>query len=144
MKSSIISIIIGAIQVAIAATPAATVTPPSEYLAGLTSLSAETPFETDRKTITATITGYSSTEDQTDSTPFVTASNTTVRDGVVAANFLPIGTKIQIPKIFGNKVFVVEDRMHQRFNDRIDIWFADRELAKQFGLRKATVVVFES
>ncbi|MEK7554504.1 MAG: hypothetical protein AAB518_00765 [Patescibacteria group bacterium] len=143
MKSSIISIIIGAIQVAIAAAPTGAVNPPHEYLAELVSVIAETPFETDRKTITATLTGYSSTVDQTDDTPFLTASNTSVRDGVVAANFLPIGTKIQIPKLFGNKVFVVEDRMHQRFNDRIDIWFADRELAKQFGLRKATVVVFE-
>lgn len=143
MKSGIVSIIIGAIQVAIAAAPSGAVNPPHEYLSELASISAETPFEAPQKTIVATITGYSSTEDQTDSTPFITASNTYVRDGVVAANFLPIGTKIQIPKLFGNKVFTVEDRMHQRFNDRIDIWFPERELARQFGLRKATVVVFE-
>ena len=37
-----------------------------------------------------TITAYSSTPDQTDSTPFITAYNTFVRDGIVAANFLKI------------------------------------------------------
>src|SRR3990167_1248447 len=39
-----------------------------------------------------TITAYSSTPEETDSTPFITASGTHVRDGVVAANFLPLGT----------------------------------------------------
>ncbi len=87
------------------------------------------------------ITGYSSTPDQTDDTPFITASGAHVDDGIVAANFLPFNTRIKIPKLFGNKIFVVKDRMAKRFSDRVDIWFADRGSAIKFGLRHAEIVV---
>ena len=50
------------------------------------------------------ITGYSSTPQETEDTPFLTASGKKVRDGIVANNFLPFGTKIKIPKIFGDKI----------------------------------------
>ena len=76
-------------------------------------------------------TAYSSTIDQTDSTPFITASGTTVRDGVVACNFLKFGTKIRFPEIYGHKIFIVEDRMAD--NAMIDIWFPDRQSALNFG-----------
>ncbi|MEK7634629.1 MAG: hypothetical protein AAB396_01965 [Patescibacteria group bacterium] len=79
------------------------------------------------------ITAYSSTPEETDSTPFITASGSHVRNGVAAANFLPFGTKFRIPELFGNKVFVIEDRMHSRFSNRVDIWFETKENAKKFG-----------
>ncbi len=87
------------------------------------------------------VTAYSSDVDQTDDTPFITASGERVRDGIVAANFLPMGTKIKIPKLFGEKIFVVKDRMAKRFTDRVDVWFNDRSSAIKFGLRKAEIVV---
>lgn len=87
------------------------------------------------------ITGYSSTPDQTDDTPFITATGDHVDDGIVAANFLPFNTHIKIPKLFGNKIFVVKDRMAKRFSDRVDIWFADRSSALKFGLRHAEIEV---
>ncbi|MDP2696070.1 MAG: hypothetical protein Q8O87_02340 [bacterium] len=93
------------------------------------------------KRLTVTLTAYSSTPDQTDDTPFITASNKRVRDGIVAANFLPFGTKIMVPELFGDKIFVVEDRMHRRFSDRVDIWFAERADAKRFGRRQADILV---
>jgi len=80
-------------------------------------------------------TAYSSTPDQTDSTPFITASGSHVRDGIVAANFLRFGTKIRIPTIYGDKIFVVEDRMNSRYKYRVDIWMRTREEAKQFGAK---------
>jgi len=61
----------------------------------------------------------------------------------VAANFLAFGTKVQIPEIFGDKVFTVEDRMAKKHNDKIDIWFPERHLAKKFGIQEAEVIVFE-
>ena len=79
------------------------------------------------------ITAYASMPEQTDDTPFITATGNYVRDGVVAANFLPFGTKIRMPELFGEKVFVVEDRMHSRFQNSVDIWFADNKEAKNFG-----------
>lgn len=86
-------------------------------------------------------TAYSSTPDQTDDTPFITAAGTHVRDGVVAANFLPLGTVIKIPELYGEKTFVVEDRMNKRYDYRVDVWFPTREAAKEFGLRKIKIEV---
>ena len=106
-----------------------------------TSLASHSAGMLNGTKMSVTMTGYSSTPDQTDDTPFTTASGTTVRDGVVAANFLPFGTKVMIPKLFGNKIFIVEDRMHQRFSDRMDLWFAERESAVKFGKRTAEIVV---
>lgn len=87
------------------------------------------------------ITAYSSSADQTDSTPFIMANGKHVYDGAVAANFLPFGALVRIPRLFGNKIFVVEDRMHERFNDRLDIWMPTRGEALAFGLRSATIEV---
>ena len=84
---------------------------------------------------TVSATGYSSTPEQTDHTPFITASGIHVRDGVIAANFLPFGTIIKIPELFGDKTFVVEDRMHNRYWFNIDIWFPEKNLAKEFGIK---------
>ena len=93
--------------------------------------------------IRTTLTAYSSTPDQTDDTPFITASNTRVRDGIIASNFLAFGTKVQIPSLFGDKVFTVEDRMARKHNDKIDIWFPERYLAKNFGVKEAEVIILE-
>jgi len=88
------------------------------------------------------ITAYSSSVDETDDTPFITASGNHVADGVAAANFLPFGTKFKVPELFGDKVFVVEDRMHKSYNYRIDIWFPSKEEAIQFGYQIAKVEIF--
>jgi 3D (Asp-Asp-Asp) domain-containing protein len=90
------------------------------------------------------VTAYSSTPEQTDDTPFITASGTKVREGIVAANFLPIGTKIKLPDLYGDKIFVVEDRMHPRKHYMVDIWFANYTEAKEFGAKLTYVQVLES
>lgn len=89
------------------------------------------------------MTAYSSTPDQTDSTPFITASGTHVHDGIVAANFVRLGTKVRIPDIYGNKIFVVEDRMNKRYRYRMDIWMETRAQAKHFGLRNVKVEILQ-
>ena len=89
------------------------------------------------------VTGYSSSVDETDDTPFITASGEKVRDGIIAANFLPFGTKVRIPDIFGNKIFVVKDRMASKHADKVDIWFATKELAKSFGRKKLEVEIID-
>lgn len=89
-------------------------------------------------------TAYSSTPDQTDSSPFITAMGTHVRDGIIAANFLPFGTRIKIPEIYGNRVFVVEDRMNRRYWHVIDLWFPDRNSALEFGSKKVKIQILES
>jgi 3D (Asp-Asp-Asp) domain-containing protein len=93
------------------------------------------------KTYTVSASAYSSSVDETDDTPFITAAGTYVRDGVVAANFLPIGTAIKIPSMYGDKVFVVEDRMNTRYQMNVDVWFPSKELAKQFGRRTVKIEI---
>jgi 3D (Asp-Asp-Asp) domain-containing protein len=87
-------------------------------------------------------TAYSSTPDQTDQTPFVTAAGTYVRDGVVATNLLPFGTKIRLRELFGTKVFTVEDRMAR--DDAIDVWFPTREEALAFGTKSVKMEILKN
>lgn len=87
------------------------------------------------------ITAYSSQVDQTDSTPFITASGARVRDGIVAANWLPLGTKVRIPALFGSKIFIVEDRMAKKNDGKLDIWFASTSAALHFGVQHAQIEV---
>jgi 3D (Asp-Asp-Asp) domain-containing protein len=101
------------------------------------------PLDKPKRRILVMVTGYSSSPFETDETPYITASGTLVKDGIVAANFLPFGTKIRIPEIFGEKVFVVEDRMNPRKGYHIDIWFPTREKALKFGARLAYIEIVE-
>ena len=97
------------------------------------------------KTLKVVATAYSSTVEQTDSTPFITASGSTVKDGIVANNLLPFGTEIRIPELYGDKVFVVEDRMHKRKgNYHVDIWFPEYAQAKEFGAKTVYIEVLSS
>ena len=94
-------------------------------------------------------TGYSSTPDQTDESPFVTASGAYVREGIIAANFyvngqrVPFGTMVRIPEVYGDRVFIVEDRMNIRYSNNIDIWFPNISLARDFGAKRVTVEIIE-
>lgn len=87
-------------------------------------------------------TAYNSDPWQTDDTPFITASGSHVRDGVIAANFLPIGTKVRIPRLYGDKEFVVEDRMNERYPLAVDIWMESREEARKLGRRNVLIEVY--
>jgi 3D (Asp-Asp-Asp) domain-containing protein len=81
------------------------------------------------------VTSYNSEPGQTDSTPFITASGSRTRDGVVAANFLPFGTIVRFPEVFGDKEFVVEDRMNKRYYYRADIWMENKQDSIDFGAK---------
>ncbi len=94
-----------------------------------------------KRIVTTTVTAYSSETAQTDDTPYITASGTRVRQGIAAANWLPIGTKVRIPDLFGEQVFVIEDRMHSRYTNRLDVWFPTRAEAVQFGARKTQIEI---
>ncbi|MEK9155451.1 MAG: hypothetical protein AAB839_02265 [Patescibacteria group bacterium] len=95
-------------------------------------------------TMRVTATAYNSLPEQTDDTPFITASGTHVRPGVIAANFLPMGTLVKIPEYFGDQIFVVEDRMNPRYDQRIDIWMEHKADARQFGVRTIAIEVYKA
>jgi len=111
------------------------------------SLIASSPLPSPRvvKTIKMVATAYSSTPQQTDNDPFITAGGTYVRDGTIANNLLPFGTKIRIPELYGDKIFVVEDRMSSKKGYyHIDIWFPSYWEAKDFGAKITYVEILES
>ena len=88
-----------------------------------------------------TVTAYSSTLDQTDSTPFITASGSYVGEGTIACNFLRFGTRVRFPQLYGDKIFTVEDRMALKNGNKVDIWFDTRDQAKQFGVKTLKIEV---
>ncbi len=99
-----------------------------------------------RKLFTIPITAYTSEVGQTDDTPCITASGMNVceraTEDVVAANFLPMGTRVRIPELYGDRIFTVQDRMNARYNKHMDVWLKDLKQAKQFGLKYTKIEVF--
>lgn len=65
----------------------------------------------------------------------ITADGTRVHEGVISVNFLPFGTKVRFPTLFGDRVFEVHDRMHARYTHRVDIWLSSHDAARQFGIK---------
>jgi 3D (Asp-Asp-Asp) domain-containing protein len=89
------------------------------------------------------ITGYSSSDRETDDSPDLTASMTPAQDGCLALSrdllrtFTPkapfdFGDYVLIPKV---GIFLVQDTMHPRWRSRADIWFADSQTAARWGRR---------
>ena len=94
------------------------------------------------ETLPVIITAYSSTPGQTDDSPYITAAGTFVRDGIVANNLLAFGTKIRIPEIYDDKIFVVEDRMSwKKGNYHVDVWFPDYSGALAFGAKRTYIEI---
>lgn len=113
---------------------------PNAVLAVAPVTTAADPDETQAAVVTA----YTSDPDETSDHPLITASGDMVHDGVVADNLLPFGTEIEIPALFGNKVFTVEDRTNDKFTGRVDIWMPTRTDAVDFGIHKAQIVILDS
>ncbi len=88
------------------------------------------------KTYTVDSTAYTSSVEECDSDPFITADGSTTRDGIIAANFLPFGTKVRIPSLFGDKIFEVHDRMNARYWYRIDVWMEKKADMRQYGIHR--------
>jgi 3D (Asp-Asp-Asp) domain-containing protein len=107
----------------------------------VTATSALPSIALDAKTVW--VTAYTSDPDETSDHPLITASGGMVSDGVVAANFLPFGTQIEIPALFGNKIFTVEDRTNSKFAGRVDIWMSTLNQAVNFGIQHAQIVILD-
>jgi len=92
-----------------------------------------------KKTVKVIVTAYNAVPEQTDATPCITADGTDICANpqlkIVAANWLPFGTKIRIPEYFGNTIFEVRDRMNSRYPYRLDVLMDSIPAAKEFGIR---------
>ena len=100
-------------------------------------------------------TAYNSTRGQTDSTPFITATGTRVRSGVVALSRdllgrFPYGTRLTIEDLSGRysgylrgRVFVVEDTMNVRIGNTVDLWMGSRREAMSWGSRNIRITAVQ-
>jgi len=114
---------------------------PSEIEPISSSLPAneELPYYTTYITATA----YTSRAAETDDSPFIAAWGDHVFWGMIASNAYPRGTKIQIPEYYGDKMFIVSDRMNQRYYHHIDIWMPDLDDARNWGSRYVEIKVYK-
>ncbi|GGJ60307.1 3D domain-containing protein [Deinococcus aquiradiocola] len=116
--------------------------------------SSAAPRSTGRSAVVHS-TAYNSTPGQTDATPYITATGTRVRSGVVAlsrdllARF-PYGTRITIEDLSGRyssylrgRVFVVEDTMHPRIGNTVDVWMGSRSEALAWGSRNIRITAVQ-
>ena len=88
------------------------------------------PFVREQSLGSRVVTAYSSTVDQCDSTPFITANGERVDEGTIACpRYIPFGTIIKIDE----EIYICNDRMNTRYAHRFDIWFASREEATEYG-----------
>lgn len=90
---------------------------------------------------TATVTAYSSSPDETDSTPNITANGEhTGEGGIACPRRFAFGTLFYINEI----IYRCNDRMALRFDNRFDLWQPSKQEARQFGLKKLDIRVIES
>jgi len=101
-------------------------------IVGALFLAISTPAETEESVseMSGIFTAYNATVSQTDSSPTITASNKKVKDGIVANNCLPFGTKIRV----NDRVFEIQDRMNKRYGCKnFDIYMHEYDDAVTFG-----------
>ena len=93
--------------------------------------------------VKATITAYSATESECDSDPTITASMRKVRPGTVAVSRdlfnkgWTFGGKIYIKSL---GVYEINDLMHERYKNRVDVFIGDTVKARKFGVKKDVIV----
>jgi 3D (Asp-Asp-Asp) domain-containing protein len=90
--------------------------------------------------IRAEVTAYTSSVDETDDTPEITASGARTRDGIAACPAkYPFGTKV----IIAGKEYECQDRMNARYRDqsKFDIWVESKDEAFQWGRRELAIEI---
>jgi len=98
-----------------------------------------------KKAFYTTVTAYSSSPDETSGDPFITASGDRTGDGVMAHQYLPFGTKVRFPELFGEKIFIIKDRLHEKHTSpyHFDMWMQSKTEAKAWGARQIKVEILD-
>ena len=99
-----------------------------------------------------TVTAYSSTIEETDSTPFIAAWGDSVGAGTIAISrdLLTELSRGQRVLLFLNghssapDTFVVNDKMNRRWKKRVDIWFENKQAAYRFGKKKEVLLLWSN
>ena len=108
------------------------------------------PARQPKQIIKALSTAYSSDVNQTDNSPCITATGYDVCENyalygaanTIASNFLPVHTVVKIPELYGDELFVVRDRMNDRFYNRVDVWMPTRGQAVRYGVKYIKLEVY--
>lgn len=90
----------------------------------------------------ATITAYTSSEDETDEDPWTTAAGTRPGPGTIACPAKwPFGTIVEIE----GARYRCEDRMNKRYRDKehYDIWLTSKEEAFEWGKRELAIYIHQ-
>ncbi len=107
-----------------------------------------TAYASKARKMTVTATAYNSVRAQTNSNPSIAAWGDRLKPGMKAiavsrdllGKGLKRGTKVKISGLPGE--YVVLDKMHHRWRNKIDIYMGkDIRAAKQWGRRKVTLTV---
>lgn len=98
----------------------------------------------EKKIVTVTLTAYTASFAECDSTPHLTANGSLALVGMVAVSrdlekLIPLNSYIYIPE-YG--VYKVTDRMNSRWNKRIDILAGNKKAAKLFGKQEKEIYYF--
>ncbi|MEX2535452.1 MAG: hypothetical protein WD273_07600 [Trueperaceae bacterium] len=129
--------------------------------AGEISLEPLGPIANPRFVLRAT--AYNSLASQTDGTPHITATGARTRFGIVAVSRdmlghdIPYGSLIRIRDLGnyytgrgagnyqsvldGHGLFIVEDTMHPRKQQQVDVWFEALSSARSWGVRNVEVEI---
>ena len=79
---------------------------------------------------------YNPVPEQTDDTPFITASGEMVKEGIIAVNWLPFGSLLRI----NGEIYEVKDRMNSKYGyPYVDIFMWEVDEAIEFGRQKLKV-----
>lgn len=92
--------------------------------------------------VEAVVTAYTSSSDETDEDPAVTASGENAGPGSIACpDRLSFGTKVEV----AGRILICNDRMHKRYRDKehYDIWMASKEEAREWGRRQLAISIYE-
>lgn len=137
---------------------------PTVTLSGTASAApARTAGTAGALTLSLRATGYNSLPGQTFGNPHITATGEQTRFGIIAASRdligsdLPYGSLVRIRDLgaFGNGrgagvfqevlddhgLFIVEDTMHIRKTQQIDVWFQELSTALSWGVREVEIEV---
>jgi len=94
----------------------------------------------EHKVVVATITAYTSSIDETDSEPFITASGERTTHGTIACpSKYDFGTVVVIE----GRQYKCNDRMNRRYRsqERFDIWVETKAEAFEWGVREINIKV---
>lgn len=135
-----ISILLGKIMVTLGLISAALASmPPAEYniTTGVENAMAG-GYAQNPAIIKARVTAYTSSVEETDDTPFVAASGTSTRPGIIACpRKYPFGTIFEIQ----GRRYDCQDRMALKNDGMFDIWMSTKEEAYRFGTQELEVKI---